>query len=149
KYVATLGLPWPSAFRAFAVEHLNRNLSPAVTPLLFNRGPLGDPAVPLGVTPRLVRAPFVLNPGARRTAVNLLHLSALFEYVRAISPAVRAVTITSARMRPWGDVIVLARTRTGWRRGDLGNGPIRFCRRIASQSVDQLYVIADNHDDVG
>jgi hypothetical protein len=147
-YMATLNLPWDSSFRAFAVEHLNRNLSPAVTPLLFNRGPLGDPAVPLGVTPRFVRAPFVLNPGARRTAVNLLHLSALFQYVRAISPAVRGVTITSTGMRPWGDVIVLARTRAGWRRTDLSNGSIRFCRRIRSQSVDQLYVIADNHDDL-
>jgi hypothetical protein len=81
--------------------------------------------------------------------VKLLHLSALFEYVRTISPAVRAVTITSAGMKPWGDVIVLARTRTGWRRTDLSNGSIRFCRRIASQSVNQLYVIADNHDDLG
>jgi hypothetical protein len=51
-------------------------------------------------------------------------------------------------MRPWGDVIVLARTRTGWRRTDLSNGSIRFCRRIARQNVDQLYVIADNHDDL-
>jgi hypothetical protein len=148
-YMATLNLPWVPSFRAFAVEHLNRNLSPSVTPLLFNRGPLGDPAVPLGVTPRFVRAPFVLKLGARRTAVNLLHLSALFEYVRAISPAVRGVTITSAGMRPWGDVIVMARTRAGWRRTDLNNGSIRFCRRIARQNVDQLYVIADNHDDLG
>jgi hypothetical protein len=148
-YLATLNLPWAPSFRAFAVEHLNRNLSPSVTPLLFNRGPLGDPAVPLGVTPRFVRAPFILNLGARRTAVKLLHLSALFEYVRAISPAVRAVTITSAGMRPWGDVTVLARTRAGWRRTDLSNGSVKFCRRIRSQSVDQLYVIADNHDDLG
>jgi hypothetical protein len=146
-YVATLNLPWTSSFRAFAVERLNRNLSPSVTPLLFNRGPLGDPAVPLGVTPRFVRAPSILNVGARRTAVNLVHLSALFQYVRTISPAVGAVTITSTGMRPWGDVIVLARTRTGWRRTDLSNGSIRFCRRVARQSVDQLYVIADNHDD--
>jgi hypothetical protein len=148
-YLATLNLPWATSFRAFAVERLNRNLSPSVTPLLFNRRPLGDPAVPLGVTPRFVRAPSILNLGARRTAVNLLHLSALYEYVRAISPAVRGVTITSAGMRPWGDVIVLARTRTGWRRTDLSNGSIRFCRRIRSQNVDQLYVIADNHDDLG
>jgi hypothetical protein len=147
-YLATLKLPWTSSFKAFAVEDLNRSLSPAVTPLLFNRGPLGDPAVPLGVTPRFARAPFVLNVGARRTAVKLLHLSALFEYVRAISPAVRGVTITSAGMRPWGDVIVLARTRTGWRRTDLSNGSIKFCRRIARQNIDQLYVIADNHDDL-
>jgi hypothetical protein len=146
-YVATLKLPWASSFKAFAVEDLDRNLSPTVTPLQFNLGPLGDQAVPLGVTPRLVRAPFSLNLGARRTAVNLPHLSALYEYVRAIGPAVRAVTITSAGMRPWGDVIVLARTRTGWRRTDLNNGSIRFCRRIARQGVDQLYVIADNHDD--
>jgi hypothetical protein len=147
-YLATLKLPWASSFKAFAVEDLNRSLSRAVTPLLFNSGPLGDPAVPLGVTPRFVRAPSVLSVGARRTAVKLLHLSALFEYVRAISPAVRGVTITSAGMRPWGDVIVLARTRTGWRRTDLSNGSIRFCRRIARQNVDQLYVIADNHDDL-
>jgi hypothetical protein len=80
--------------------------------------------------------------------VKLLHLSALFQYVRAISPGVRGVTITSAGMRPWGDVIVLARTRAGWRRTDLSNGSIRFCRRIRSQSVEQLYVIADNHDDL-
>jgi hypothetical protein len=147
-YLATLKLPWASSFKAFAVEDLNRSLSRSVTPLLFNRGPLGDPAVPLGVTPRFARAPFILSVGARRTAVKLLHLSALFEYVRAISPAVRGVTITSAGMRPWGDVIVLARTRAGWRRTDLSNGSIRFCRRIARQSVDQLYVIADNHDDL-
>jgi hypothetical protein len=148
-YLATLGLPWDSSFKAFAVEDLNRSLSPSVTPLLFNRGPLGDPAVPLGVTPRFVRAPSILNVGARRTAVKLLQLSALFQHIRAISPAVRGVTITSAGMRPWGDVIVLARTRTGWRRTDLSNGSIRFCRRIRSQNVDQLYVIADNHDDQG
>jgi hypothetical protein len=148
-YLATLKLPWTSSFKAFAVEDLNRSLSPSVTPLLFNRGPLGDRAVPLGLTPRFARAPFILNVGARRTAVKLLNLSALFEYVRAISPAVRGVTITSAGMRPWGDVIVLARTRTGWRRTDLSNGSIRFCRRIARQNVDQLYVIADNHDDLG
>jgi hypothetical protein len=146
-YLATLGLPWAPSFKFFAVEDLDRNLSPAVTPLLFNRGPLGDPAVPLGVTPRFVRAPFTLNLGTRRTAVNLLHLSGLYEYVGAISPAVRAVTITSAGMRPWGDVIVLARTRSGWRRTDLSNGSIKFCRRMVRQSVDQLYVIADNHDD--
>jgi hypothetical protein len=147
--VATLNFPWASSFRAFAVEHLNRNLSPSVTPLLFNRGPLGDPAVPLGLTPRFVRAPSILSVGARRTAVNLIHLSALFQYVRAISPAVGAVTITSTGMRPWGDVIVLARTRAGWRRTDLSNGSIRFCRRVARQRVEQLYVIADNHDDQG
>jgi hypothetical protein len=129
------------------VEDLDRNLSPTVTPLLFNRGPLGDPAVPLGVSPRFVRAPSTLNLGARRTTVNLLHLSALYEHVRAIGRAVRAVTITSAGMRPWGDVIVLARTRAGWRRTDLSNGSIKFCRRIVRQNVDQLYVIADNHDD--
>jgi hypothetical protein len=147
-YLATLRLPWASSFKAFAVEDLNRSLSPSVTPLLFNRGPLGDPAVPLGVTPRFARAPSTLNLGARRTAVKLLHLSALYEYVRAISPAVKAVTITSAGMRPWGDVIILARTRSGWRRTDLSNGSIKFCRRIARQSVDQFYVIADNHDDL-
>jgi hypothetical protein len=146
-YLATLKLPWASSFKSFAVEDLDRNLSPAATPLLFNRGPLGDPAVPLGVTPRFVRAPFTLGLGARRTAVRLLHLSALYEYVRAISPAVRAVTVTSAGMRPWGDVVVLAHTRAGWRRTDLSNGSIRFCRRVARQNVDQLYVIAGNHDD--
>jgi len=148
RYLATLRLAWAGNFKGFAVEDLNRNLSGAVAPrLLFGRGASGDAAVPLNVTPRWVRPPSTLNLGTRRTAVNLPLLSAQYEHIRAISRPVGAVVVTSNRMKPWGDLVVLAHTRFGWQRRDLQNGSVTFCRRLSRQNVDQLYLIADNHDD--
>jgi len=146
-YLAGLGLGWGPSFNSFAVEGLNRNLS-SVTPQLFSRGPFGDPAVPLGVTPRWVRPPWTLGVRARRTAVNLPQLSVHYEYVRGIAPTVKAVTISSSRIRPWGDVIVLAHSRLGWQRRDVNNGSFTFCRQTGRGNIDQLYLIADNHDDL-
>jgi acetyltransferase-like isoleucine patch superfamily enzyme len=145
-YLATLGLSWAGNFKDFAVEDLNRNLSRA-TPRLFGRGPSGDAAVPLNVTPRWLRPPSTLNLGTRRTGVNLALLSAQYEHIRAISRPVGAVVVTSNRMKPWGDLVVLAHTRFGWQRRDLQSGSVTFCRRLSRQNVDQLYLIADNHDD--
>jgi hypothetical protein len=148
-YLQTLGLSWARNFKDFAVEALNRRLSGTVRPrLLFGRGPFGDAAVPLNVTPRWVRPPSRLNFGTRRTAVNLPLLSAQYQHIRAIRRPVRAVVVTSRRLKPWGDLVVLAHTRFGWQRRDLQNGSVTFCRRLRRQNVDQLYLIADNHDDL-
>jgi hypothetical protein len=148
RYLGTLGLSWAGSFQGFAVEDLNRNPSGAVRPrLLFRRGAFGDAAVPLNVTPRWLRPPSTLNLGTRRTAVNLPLLSAQYQHIRAISRPVGAVVVTSHRMKPWGDLVVLAHTRFGWQRRDLQNGSLTFCRALSRQNVDQLYVIADNHDD--
>jgi hypothetical protein len=146
-YLAGLGLGWGPSFQSFAVEGLNRDLF-SVTPQLFSRGPLGDPAVPLNVTPRWVRPPWTLGIGTRRGAVNLPQLSAHYEYVRGIARTVKAVTISSSRIRPWGDVTVLAHSRFGWQRRDVNNGSFTFCRQTGRGNIDQLYLIADNHDDL-
>jgi hypothetical protein len=146
-YLGTRGLSWARDFKDFAVEDLNRNLSSTVTPRLFGRGPFSDPAVPLNVSPQWFRPPSTLNVGTRRAAVTLPLLSAQYEYIRAISAPVKAVVVTSSRMKPWGDLVVLSHTRSGWQRRDLQDGSVTFCRRRSGQNVDQLYLIADNHDD--
>ena len=147
RYLSRIGVGWRSSFRSFAVEDLNRNLGQA-TPELFRFGPFGDPAVPLGITPRWVRPPWTLSLGSRRTPVNLTHLAAQYDEVRAIGPRVRAVTVSSRRIRPWGDVVVLYRTRFGWRRRNLNDGSVTFCRARPDQNVSQLYIVSDNHDDL-
>jgi hypothetical protein len=146
-YLAGFGLGWAASFKSFAVEGLDRNLF-SVTPQLFSRGPFGDPAVPLDVTPRWVRPPWTLGVRARTTAVNLPPLSAHYEYVRGIARMVKAVTISSSRIRPWGDVIVLAHSHLGWQRRDVNSGSFTFCRQTRRGNIDQLYLIADNHDDL-
>jgi hypothetical protein len=146
-YLNALGLSWARSFKDYAVEDLNRNLG-AVTPRLFSRGRFGDPAVPLGVTPRFLPPPSTLTLGTRRTSVSFRLLSARYQYLRAVGGRVRAVVITANRMRPWGDLVILAHTRFGWQRRDLQNGSVRFCRQRSRQNVDRLYLIADNHDDL-
>ena len=146
KYLTGLGLGFKSSFKEFAVEDLNLNLSRRVTPQLFSRGPFGDPALPLGLTPTLVRRPWTLGTRGRRTRVNLADLSMQYDHIRAISRSVGAVTVRSSGIKPWGDVVVLARAATGWQRVDLQNGSVTFCRRTRRGNVRQLFVIADNHD---
>jgi hypothetical protein len=80
--------------------------------------------------------------------VNLPLLSAQYQQITAIGRPVRAVVVASNRMRPWGDLVVLAHTRFGWQRRDLQNGSVTFCRRLSRQNVDRLFLIADNHDDL-
>ena len=145
-YLSRVRLGWGSSFRSFAVEDLNRNLG-AVTPELFRFGQFGDRAVSLGITPRFVRRPWTLGLGARRTPVDLVHLAAQYDHVRAIGRRVRAITVSSRRIRPWGDVVVLYRTRAGWRRRNLNTGSVTFCRQTPRGNVSQLYVVSDNHDD--
>jgi hypothetical protein len=149
RYLTRIGRGFKSSFKDFAVEDLNLNLGRRVTPQLFSRGPLGDPAVPLGVTPPLVRRPWTLGNRARTTRVRLAELSMQYEQVRAISRSVGAVTVSARGIRPWGDVVVLARAGTGWQRVDLQNGSVTFCRRTRRGNVRQLFVIADNHDRQG
>jgi|GEM_PF-2945908 len=146
RYLTRIGLGFKSKFKDFAVEDLNLNLGRRATPQLFSRGPFGDPAVPLGLTPPLVRRPWTLGTRARRTRVRLAELSMQYEQVRAISRSVGAVTVRASRIKPWGDVVVLARTATGWQRVDLKDGSVTFCRRTRRGNVRQLFVIADNHD---
>jgi hypothetical protein len=148
-YLTQIGLGFQSSFKDFAVEDLNLDLSPRVTPQLFSRGTFGDPAVPLGETPILVGRPSRLGARGRTTAVNLSELSMQYEHVRAISRSVGAVSVRSSRIAPWGDVVVLARTGTGWRRVNLDNGSVTFCRFTKRGNVGELYVIADNHDPRG
>ena len=148
-YLSRIGLGFESSFKDFAVEDLNVDLSPRVTPQLFNRGTFGDPAVPPDVTPDLVRSPWTLRGKGRTTTVDLSELSMQYEHVRAISRSIGAVTVRSSGIAPWGDVIVLARAATGWRRVDLGNGSVTFCRFTKRGNVGELYVIADNHDPRG
>jgi hypothetical protein len=69
-----------------------------------------------------------------------------YDQVRAIRRSVGAVTIRSTGIKPWGDVVVLARAATGWQRVDLQNGSVTFCRRTRRGSVRELFVIAVNHD---
>jgi hypothetical protein len=145
KYLTRLGLGFKSSFKDFAVEDLNLNLSRRVTPQLFRRGTFGDPAVPLG-TPPLVRRPWTLGTRGRKTTVRLAPLSMQYDQVRAISRGVGAVTVRSSGIKPWGDVVVLARAATGWQRVDLQNGSVTFCRFTRRGNVGQLFVIADNHD---
>jgi hypothetical protein len=145
-YLMRIGLGFESNFKDFAVEDLNLDLSPRVTPQLFSRGTFGDPAVPLGLTPGFVRRPWTLGTRDRRATVNLSELSMQYEHVRAISRSVGAVTVRSSGIAPWGDIVVLARAATGWRRVDLGNGSVTFCRRTKRGNVGELFVIADNHD---
>ena len=145
-YLTRLGLGFESSFKDFAVEDLNLDLSPRVTPQLFSRGTFGDPAVPLGLTPLFFRRPWTLGTRGRRAAVNLSELSMQYDHVRAISRSVGAVTVRSSGIAPWGDVVVLARAATGWQRVDLGNGSVTFCRFTKRGNVGELFVIADNHD---
>ena len=146
RYLTRLGLGLRSSFKDFAVEDLNLNLSRRVTPQLFSRGTFGDPAVPLGLTPILFRRPWTLGTRGRRTRVRLAELSMQYDHIRAISRSVGAVTVRSSGIKPWGDVVVLARAATGWQRVDLQNGSVTFCRRTRRGNVGQLFVIADNHD---
>jgi hypothetical protein len=145
-YLTRIGLGFESSFKDFAVEDLNLDLSPRVTPQLFSRGTFGDPAVPLGLTPLFVRRPWTLGTRRRTTQVNLSELSMQYEHVRAISRSVGAVTVRSSGIAPWGDVVVLARAATGWQRVNLENGSVTFCRRTKRGNVGELFVIADNHD---
>jgi hypothetical protein len=145
-YLTRLGLGFESSFKDFAVEDLNLDLSPRVTPQLFSRGTFGDPAVPLGLTPPFVRRPWTLATRSRTTPVNLSELSMQYDHVRAISRSVGAVSVRSSGIAPWGDVVVLARAATGWQRVDLVNGSVTFCRFTRRGNVGELFVIADNHD---
>ena len=154
KYLGTLGLSWARAFKDFAVEDLNRNLSHAVTPHLFGHGRFGDPEIRVGLTPHWVRPPSMLTVGAQRTALGLEapggvpsknDLSAQYQHITAISDQVKAVEVTPHRLKPWGDLVVLAHTPSGWQRRDLQNDSVTFCRRTSGQDVNQLYLIADNH----
>jgi hypothetical protein len=146
RYLTRIGLGFKSSFKDFAVEDLNLNLSRRVTPQLFSRGTFGDPAVPLGLTPSLVRRPWRLGTKRRRTRLNLAELSMQYDHIRAISRSIGAVTVRSSGIKPWGDVVVLARAATGWQRVDLQNGSVTFCRRTKRGNVRRLFVIADNHD---
>jgi hypothetical protein len=146
RFLTRLGIGFTSSFRDFAVEDLNLNLSRRVTPQLFNRGTFGDPAVPLGLTPILIRRPWTLGTRGRKTTVKLAELSMQYDHVRAISRSVAAVTVRSIAIKPWGDVVVLARDATGWQRVDLQNGLVTFCRGTRRGNVRELFVIADNHD---
>jgi hypothetical protein len=148
-YLTRIGLGFESSFKDFAVEDLNLDLSPRVTPQLFSVGTFGDPAVPLGLTPILVGRPSRLGARGRVTPVNLSELSMQYEHVRAISRSVGAVTVRSRGIAPWGDVVVLARAATGWQRVDLGNGSVTFCRFTKRGNVGEFFVIADNHDPRG
>ncbi len=67
-----------------------------------------------------------------------------YDHVRAISRSVGATTVRSSGIQPWGDVVVLARTATGWQRINLDNGSVTFCRRTRRGNVAELFVIADN-----
>jgi hypothetical protein len=146
RYLRGLGLGFKSSFKDFVVEDLNLNLSRRVTPQLFCCGTFGDPDVPLGLSPPFVRRPWTLGNRDRRTAVRLSPLSMQYEQVRAISRSVGAVTVASSRIRPWGDIVVLARSATGWQRVDLQNGSVTFCRFTNRGNVRRLFVIAANHD---
>jgi hypothetical protein len=146
RYLRRLGLGFKSSFKDFVVEDLNLNLSRRVTPQLFCCGTFGDPDVPLGLSPPFVRRPWTLGTRGRRTAVRLSPLSMQYEQVRAISRSVGAVTVASSGIRPWGDVVVLARAGTGWQRVDLQNGSVTFCRFTNRGNVRRLFVIAANHD---
>ena len=146
RYLTRLGLGFKSSFKDFVVEDLNLNLSRRVTPQLFCCGTFGDPDVPLGLTPPFVRRPWTLGTRGRRTTVRLSPLSMQYDQVRAISRSVGAVTVRSSGIRPWGDVVVLARAATGWQRVDLQNGSVTFCRFTNRGNVRRLFVIAANHD---
>jgi hypothetical protein len=146
RYLRRLGLGFKSSFKDFVVEDLDLNLSRRVTPQLFCCGAFGDPDVPLGLTPPFVRRPWTLGTAGRRTTVRLSPLSMQYEQVRAISRSVGAVTVRSNGIRPWGDVVVLARSATGWQRVDLQSGSVTFCRFTNRGNVRRLFVIAANHD---
>ena len=146
RYLTRLGLGFRSSFKDFVVEDLNLNLSRRVTPELFCCGTFGDPEVQLGVSPPFVRRPWTLGTRGRRTTVRLSPLSMQYDQVRAISRSVGAVTVSSSGIRPWGDIVVLARAATGWQRVDLQNGSVTFCRFTNRGNVRRLIVIADNHD---
>jgi hypothetical protein len=145
RYLTGLGLGFRSSFKDFVVEDLNLRLSRRVTPQLFCCGTFGDPDVPLGLSPPFVRRPWTLTSGLR-TTVRLSPLSMQYEQVRAISRSVGAVTVRASGIRPWGDVVVLARAATGWQRVDLQNGSVTFCRFTNRGNVRRLFVIAANHD---
>ncbi len=156
EYLATHKLSWADDFKSFAVEDLSRYLSPKVTPHLFGRGRFGDREIgavlpPELLSPEFVRPPSTLTVGTRRTVVGpkdgLGPLGTQYEHIIAISDQVRAVVITASGMKPWGDLVVLADTRSRWQRRDLQNGSVIFCRRTNGQDVEELYLIADNHDD--
>ena len=146
RYLTRLGLGFKSSFKDFVVEDLNLNLSRRVTPQQFCCGTLGDPDVPPGLTPPFVRRPWTLGTRGRKTMVRLSPLSMQYDQVRAISRSVGAVTVRSTGIRPWGDVVVLARAATGWQRVDLQNGSVTFCRFTNRGNVRRLFVIAANHD---
>jgi hypothetical protein len=146
RYLTRLGLGFKSSYKDFAVEDLNLNLSRRVTPQLFSRGTFGDPAVRVGLTPPLARRPWTLGTRGRRTRVRLSKLSMQYDQVRAINRSVGAVTVRTSGIKPWGDVVVLARSATGWQRVDLENGSVTFCRFTNRGNVGELFVIAVNHD---
>ena len=146
RYLTRLGFGFRSNFKDFVVEDLNLNLSRRLTPQLFCCGAFGDPDVPLGLSPPFVRRPWTLGARGRRATVRLSPLSMQYDQVRAISRSVGAVTVRSSGIRPWGDIVVLARAATGWQRVDLQNGSVTFCRFTNRGNVRRLIVIADNHD---
>ena len=146
RYLTRLGVGFRSSFKDFAVEDLNLNLSRRATPQLFCCGTFGDPDVPLGLSPPLVRRPWRLGTRGRSARVRLAPLSMQYDQVRSISRSVGAVTVRSRGIRPWGDVVVLARAATGWQRVDLQNGSVTFCRFTNRGNVRRLFVIAANHD---
>jgi hypothetical protein len=146
RYLTRLGLGFKSSFKDFVVEDLNLNLSRRVTPQLFCCGTFGDPDVPLDLSPPFVRRPWTLGTRGQRTTVRLSPLSMQYDQVRAISRSLGAVTVRSSGIRPWGDVVVLARAATGWQRVDLQNGSVTFCRFTNRGNVRRLFVIAANHD---
>ena len=156
EYLARHKLSWTEHFKDFAVEDLNRYLSPEVTPHLFGRGRFGDREIgavlpPDLLSPTFTGPPSTLTAGTRRTAVGsqdgLARLGTQYKHVIAISDPVKAVVITATGMKPWGDLVVLADTGSRWQRRDLQNGSVTFCRRTSGQDVTELYLIADNHDD--
>ena len=75
EYLARHKLSWTEHFKDFAVEDLNRYLSPEVTPHLFGRGRFGDREIgavlpPDLLSPTFTGPPSTLTAGTRRTAVG-------------------------------------------------------------------------------
>ena len=121
-------------------------LSPRVTPQLFNRGTFGDPALPPDLTPIPIRRPWTLGARGRTTRVNLSELNMQYGHVRAISRSVGAITVRSSGIQPWGDVVVLARTATGWKRLNLENGSVAGIAGVSrGRGRDAVHVDRGRH----
>jgi hypothetical protein len=153
---------WAEHFKSFAIEDLDRDLSPEVTPAQFGSPPLGDPELKLKPdyvppAPAFVRPASTLTDGTHPTVVGppegLAPLGAEYEHIKAISHLVKAVKVTLHGMKPpgdkpWGDLVILAHTNNEWQAPrDLQDGSVTFCRRTIEPG-DELYLIADNHDDL-